>query len=334
MGLRRRPLFTFVGAGVRGRRGAELSDLASSADARAPSFFYNPPMPENLGTLFLVATPIGNLEDITHRALRVLAEVDLIACEDTRRTRVLLDHFGIRTKMVSYHEHNERERAEELAARLSEGASVAVVTDAGTPAVSDPGFRLVRAAVGVGARVVPVPGAAAFVAALVASGLPTDEFYFGGFLPARTHARRAKLEAVRDLGATLVFYESPHRIAQALADAREVLGEREAAVARELTKLHEEVARGRLSELAERFSSEGSARGEMVIVIDRRAAEEAGAGGVGEAGAGRSVAAHVAALEAEGLDHRAALKRAARELGLSRDEAYRRLTSERERAKG
>ncbi|HZI18634.1 MAG TPA: 16S rRNA (cytidine(1402)-2'-O)-methyltransferase [Pyrinomonadaceae bacterium] len=291
-------------------------------------------MPENLGTLFLVATPIGNLEDITHRALRVLAEVDLIACEDTRRTRVLLDHFGIRTKMVSYHEHNERERAEELAARLSEGASVAVVTDAGTPAVSDPGFRLVRAAVGVGARVVPVPGAAAFVAALVASGLPTDEFYFGGFLPARTHARRAKLEAVRDLGATLVFYESPHRIAQALADAREVLGEREAAVARELTKLHEEVARGRLSELAERFSSEGSARGEMVIVIDRRAAEEAGAGGVGEAGAGRSVAAHVAALEAEGLDHRAALKRAARELGLSRDEAYRRLTSERERAKG
>jgi 16S rRNA (cytidine1402-2'-O)-methyltransferase len=288
-------------------------------------------MAESTGTLFLVATPIGNLEDITQRALRVLAEVEVVACEDTRRTRVLLDHFGIRTKAVSYHEHNERERAEELAARLSEGASVAVVSDAGTPGVSDPGYRLVRAALQVGARVVPVPGAAAFVAALVASGLPTDEFYFGGFLPSRTHARRAKLEAVRDLQATLVFYESPHRISQALADAREVLGEREAVVARELTKLHEEVARGRLSELIEKFSSPASARGEMVVVIDRRMIEEEGAAGVGTE---RGVAALVAALEAEGLDHRAALKRAARELGLSRDEAYRRLTSERERARG
>jgi len=299
-------------------------------DSRARRFFYNPPMPENKGTLFLVATPIGNLEDVTQRALRVLAEADVVACEDTRRTRVLLDHFRIRTKTVSYHEHNERERAEELAARLMEGASVAVVSDAGTPGVSDPGFRLVRAALGVGARVVPVPGPAAFVSALVASGLPTDEFYFGGFLPPRTHARRAKLEALRDLPATLVFYESPHRIAQALGDAREVLGEREAAVARELTKLHEEVARGRLGELAEKFSSAAAARGEMVLVIDRRAAGEEGAAAVAQT---QGVAALVSALEAEGLDHRAALKRAARELGLSRDEAYRRLTSERERAK-
>jgi 16S rRNA (cytidine1402-2'-O)-methyltransferase len=288
-------------------------------------------MQETTGTLFLVATPIGNLEDITQRALRVLAEVDVIACEDTRRTRVLLDYFGIRTKTVSYHEHNERERAEELAARLSEGKGVAVVSDAGTPGVSDPGFRLVRAALAIGASVVPVPGAAAFVAALIASGLPTDEFYFGGFLPARTHARRAKLEAVRDLAATLIFYESPHRIAQSLADAREVLGEREAAVARELTKLHEEIARGRLSELAEKFAPESAARGEMVLVVDRRRIEE---GEAAEEGEPQSVAALVAALEAEGLDHRAALKRAARALGLTRDEAYRRLTSERARAKG
>ena len=281
-------------------------------------------MPDGKGTLYLVATPIGNLEDITRRALRVLSEADVVACEDTRRTRTLLEHFGIRAKTVSYHEHNERERAEEMASMVEGGASVAVVTDAGTPGVSDPGYRVVRACVERGLTVVPVPGAAAFVAALVASGLPTDEFYFGGFLPARRHARRARFEQARALPATLVFYESPHRLAESLADAREVLGEREAAVARELTKLHEEVARGRLTQLAERFSGEQAARGEMVLVIDRNAVESET-----EAVAAGGVAERVAALEAEGLDQRAALKRAARELGLTRDEAYRRLTSER-----
>jgi 16S rRNA (cytidine1402-2'-O)-methyltransferase len=286
-------------------------------------------MSQTKGALYLVATPIGNLEDVTRRALRVLAEADVVACEDTRRTRALLEHFGIKARTVSYHEHNERERAAELASMVEGGASVAVVTDAGTPGVSDPGYRVVRACVERGLRVVPVPGPAAFVAALTASGLPTDEFYFGGFLPSRTHARRARLEEVRALRATLVFYESPHRIAQALADAREVLGEREAAVARELTKLHEEIARGRLSQLAARFDGEQAARGEMVLVIDRDVIGEEGAGESLEA----SVAARVAALEAEGLDPRAALKRAARDLGLSRDEAYRRLTSERARAK-
>jgi len=284
-------------------------------------------MSQAKGTLYLVATPIGNLEDVTRRALRVLAEVDVVACEDTRRTRALLEHFGVRAKTVSYHEHNERERAAELAALIERGASVAVVSDAGTPGVSDPGYRLVRAAVERGARVVPVPGPSAFVAALTASGLPTDEFYFGGFLPARAHARRQRLASVRDLRATLVFYEAPHRVARALADAREVLGEREAAVARELTKLHEEIVRGRLGRLAARFSAEGAARGEMVLVIDREVIEEeAGVEKDGAAG----VAARVAALEAEGLDRRAALKRAARELGFTRDEAYRRLTSERQ----
>ncbi|HJU56017.1 MAG TPA: 16S rRNA (cytidine(1402)-2'-O)-methyltransferase [Pyrinomonadaceae bacterium] len=273
------------------------------------------------GTLYLVATPIGNLEDITHRAVRVLSEVDIVACEDTRHTRVLLNHYQIKTKTISYHEHNERERAEYLGEMLEAGRSVAVVSDAGTPGISDPGFRLVNDAVRRGARVVPIPGPAAFVSALIASGLPTDEFFFGGFLPARSNERRARLTAVRSLNSTLVFYETPHRIAQALADAREILGEREAVVARELTKLHEEIARGRLSELAERFGREGAARGEIVLVIDREPVVEEGGADDSEA----DIAGRVAALEAEGLDNRAALKRVARELGLSRSEAYRRL---------
>lgn len=274
------------------------------------------------GTLYLVATPIGNLEDITLRALRVLKEVSVIACEDTRHTRVLLEHYGIKTKLTSYHEHNERERAEELGALLQEGRSIALVSDAGTPAISDPGFRLARLAAERGAQVVPVPGATAFVAALVASGLPTDEFFFGGFLPARSTQRRARLMEVRAIKSTLIFYEAPHRVADSLQDAREILGEREAVVARELTKMYEEFRRGRLSELAEHFTRE-AARGEMVLVIDRKVLEEA------TEDSSTDVAARVAALENEGLDARAALKRVAREMGLSRSEAYRRLTASR-----
>jgi 16S rRNA (cytidine1402-2'-O)-methyltransferase len=276
------------------------------------------------GTLYLVATPIGNLEDITLRALRVLREASLIACEDTRHTRVLLDHYGIKTKLTSYHEHNERERAEQLSALLLEGQSIALVSDAGTPAISDPGFRLARLAAERGAQVVPIPGPTAFVAALVASGLPTDEFFFAGFLPARSTQRRARLTEMRELSSTLVFYEAPHRVAESLRDAREILGEREAVVARELTKLHEEFARGRLSELAERFGSQDAARGEMVVIIDRNVLEEA------KADSAEDVARRVAELEGEGLDARAALKRVAREMGISRSEAYRRLTASRE----
>jgi 16S rRNA (cytidine1402-2'-O)-methyltransferase len=277
------------------------------------------------GTVYLVSTPIGNLEDITGRALRVLGEVDLIACEDTRHTQKLLNHYAIKTKTISYHEHNERERAAELIERLRAGASIAVVSDAGTPGINDPGFRLVQLANETGVRVVPVPGPSALIAALVASGLPTDEFFFAGFLPPRSNARRVRLEELRDIPATLVFYEAPHRIAAILKDAREILGEREAVVARELTKLHEEFARGRLSELAERFSSPDSARGEMVLVIDRTVIESEAA----EGSSVGSVAVLVATFESEGLDHRAALKKAARSLGLSRDEAYRRLVVER-----
>ncbi|WP_352431857.1 16S rRNA (cytidine(1402)-2'-O)-methyltransferase, partial [Pyrinomonas sp.] len=264
---------------------------------------------------------------ITQRALRVLRTVDLIACEDTRHTRKLLAYYGIERPTISYHEHNERERAAEIVARIEADADVALVTDAGTPAISDPGYRLVHACIERGLRVVPVPGPAAFVAALVASGLPTDRFFFGGFLPAKKNARRAALAEARAIGATLIFYEAPHRLAEALADAREVLGEREAVVARELTKLHEEIVRGRLSELAERFGKE-NARGEVVLVIDRTEIAERKV----EAQPNRSqkLAERVAQLEADGADFRTALKRAARELGIQRDEAYRMLAAERD----
>lgn len=276
------------------------------------------------GTLYLVSTPIGNLEDMTHRAVRILGEVDLIACEDTRHTKKLLNHYGIKTKTISYHEHNERERAAELVELLKHGSDVAVVSDAGTPGISDPGFRLARAAIDSGLQVVPLPGASALVSALVVSGLATDEFFFGGFLPSRSGARRARLTDLRTLAATLVFYEAPHRIAATLRDAQEILGEREAVVARELTKMHEEIVRGTLSELAAHFSAAENARGEMVLMVDRTIieAEEA-------TGKTAGIAELVAKFEADGLDHRAALKKAARELGLSRDEAYRRLVAAR-----
>jgi 16S rRNA (cytidine1402-2'-O)-methyltransferase len=206
---------------------------------------------------------------------------------------------------------------------LEAGSDVAIVSDAGTPGISDPGFRLVQETAARGLRVVPVPGPTAFVAALVASGLPTDRFFFGGFLPARSTQRRARLLEVRDLSSTLIFYETPHRIREALMDAREVLGEREAVVVRELTKIHEEILRGRLSELAEHFAAKDSARGEMVLLIDSNAIGD----GLPEQNSALDVGARVAALEHEGLSARDALKRAARELGLSRSEAYRRLTA-------
>jgi 16S rRNA (cytidine1402-2'-O)-methyltransferase len=274
------------------------------------------------GTLYLVATPIGNLADITHRAIDVLTNVAVIACEDTRHTRKLLQHYGISTKTISYHEHNEQQRARQLIDILREGKDVAVVSDAGTPSISDPGFRLVRAAIENDVSVVPVPGPSALISALIAAGLPTDEFFFGGFLPARSNARRTKLTELRSVPGTLVFYEAPHRLAETLKDAHEILGEREAVVARELTKLHEELRRDRLSKLAEHYSNE-DARGEIVLLIDRTLLKGEVTTEV------ESVAALVDQFERDGLDHRAALKKAARELKLSRAEAYRRLLAER-----
>jgi 16S rRNA (cytidine1402-2'-O)-methyltransferase len=288
------------------------------------------------GTLYIVATPIGNLEDITQRALRVLREVDLVACEDTRRTRVLLNHFGMKTKTISYHEHNERERAAEICKLLAAGKNVALVSDAGTPLINDPGFRVVKAAIEQQLPVVPIPGPTAFVSALVASGLPFDEFYFAGFLPARANARRAKLEELSAIPATLIFYEAPHRIAITLRAALDTLGNRDAAVARELTKIHEEIARGSLSTLAQRFSGDAPARGEMVLIIS-------GAGTIGGAikSTGKSTGetqplsqtlfGRVSELESEGLDAKAALKKAARELGMKRAEAYRLIVAQKNR---
>lgn len=272
------------------------------------------------GNLYLVATPIGNLADITHRALQVLKDVDLIACEDTRHTNKLLNHYGITTKTISYHEHNEQQRAAHLIEKLKEGSDIAVVSDAGTPSISDPGFRLVHAAIENDINVVPVPGPSALIAALIAAGLPTDEFFFAGFLPSRPNARRTRLTEFQSVPGTLIFYEAPHRLAATLKDAFEVLGEREAVVARELTKLHEEIRRGRLSELAADYADKkNDIRGEIVVLIDRNVI--AGATTKSET----SIATLVEQFEQEGLDHRAALKKAARELGLSRAEAYRQL---------
>jgi 16S rRNA (cytidine1402-2'-O)-methyltransferase len=282
------------------------------------------------GTLYVVSTPIGNLEDLTYRAVRVLTEVDIVACEDTRHSRKLLHHYGIKTKTISYHEHNERDRAGELLVSIESGLDVAIVSDAGTPGISDPGFRVVRMALEAGLRVVPIPGPTALISALVASGLPSDEFFFAGFLPARSGARRSRLADLAAIPSTLVFYEAPHRIVASLEDAREILGEREAVVARELTKLHEEVVRGRLSELAAKFSQTAhEPRGEMVVVIDRNVITSADE----DTKSGYSVASIVAGFESEGLDARSALKKSARQLGISRDEAYRRLTAERSREK-
>jgi len=279
------------------------------------------------GTLYIVATPIGNLEDITERALRVLREVDIIACEDTRHTKKLLSHFGIQTKTISYHEHNEQQRAAELREFLGSGKKVALVSDAGTPLISDPGFRLVNAAIAQGIEIVAIPGPAAFVNALVVSGLPSDQFLFAGFLPARSSARRAKLEALREARGTLIFYEAPHRIVATLKDAVEVLGNRAAVVARELTKLHEEVARGTLSDLAAAFSKQ-SARGEMVLVIGSEAAPPNETSG--KAAPARLIE-RVTELEAGGLTAKEALKKAARELGIKRAEAYRIMLSQKQR---
>jgi 16S rRNA (cytidine1402-2'-O)-methyltransferase len=275
------------------------------------------------GTLYLVATPIGNLQDISFRAVKTLKTVDIIACEDTRHTQKLLNHFSIKNRLISYHEHNEMTRAEELAEMLQSGKSVAVVSDAGTPAICDPSFRIVEKAHEIGAPVVPIPGAVAFVNALIASGLPTDSVFFGGFLPSKKSERIRRLEEVKDIPGTLVFYETPHRIEKSLADALEVLGNRRAALARELTKLHEEIIYGDLSEIFSRVSG-NPLKGELVLVFDRKSNESKRLD-VNKAGTLKS---RLAELESEGTERKAALKKIAKEFGLTRSEVYRRLLIE------
>ncbi|MBO0861365.1 MAG: 16S rRNA (cytidine(1402)-2'-O)-methyltransferase [Chloracidobacterium sp.] len=274
--------------------------------------------------LYLVSTPIGNLEDITLRALRVLKEVDLIACEDTRRTRRLLDHFGISKPAISYHEHNEQRRAGELAERLSRGESVALVTDAGTPGISDPAYRIVVAAIERGVTVTPVPGATAIVAGLVASGLPTDSFLFAGFLPPKKQARRARLAELKAERATLVLYEAPHRIRESLLDIMEILGDRRAAVARELTKLHEQFIRGEISGIIAHFEA-SEPRGEMTLVIAGSREDNL------KAVESTSILEEVERLANDlGLSRADAIKQAARSRGISKREAYQLLLDEKE----
>jgi 16S rRNA (cytidine1402-2'-O)-methyltransferase len=266
--------------------------------------------------LYLVATPIGNLEDITYRAVRVLSEADLIACEDTRHTRKLLDHYGISKPTISYHEHNEMERAPELVERIRAGASIALVSDAGMPLVSDPGYRLVRAAVDAGIPVVPIPGPSALLAALAASGLPTDAFHFGGFLPSKPIQRAKALEALAEEEATLIFYEAPHRLVEALESIEEALGPRPVVVARELTKLHEEFLRGTAAEIRERMGAVDAVKGEITILIGKATAP---------APDDRPLDQAVDELVGCGVPRMDAIKQVARRRGLSKREVYEQL---------
>jgi 16S rRNA (cytidine1402-2'-O)-methyltransferase len=266
------------------------------------------------GILYVVATPIGNLEDITYRAVRVLGEVNWIACEDTRQTRKLLEHYGIDTPRISYHEHNEIDRARELCARLLAGETGAIVSDAGVPLISDPGYRLVHSAVNAGVVVQPIPGPSALLAALSASGLPTDAFHFGGFLPPKPGQRAHALEALKDEHATLIFYEAPHRIVETLADIHSVLGDRDVVIAREISKIHEEFLHGTVSALQTRLAEREPLKGEITLLIakaTRPAVDD------------RPIEVAVEAQMKSGLSRMDAIKAVARSRGLSKRDVYR-----------
>jgi len=273
-------------------------------------------MTRGSSALYVVSTPIGNLEDITMRAVRLLREVAVIACEDTRQTHKLLAHYGIATKAVSYHDHNEQQRSAELIERLRAGESVALVSDAGTPLISDPGYRLVTAAIAAGIPVVPVPGASAALGALAAAGLATDEFRFCGFLPPKSGQRKKALEALRAEECTLVFYEAPHRIVEALADVEAVYGSRPVVVARELTKLHEEFLRGSAAEVRAALESRAAVKGEITLLIGKGAADVPSV----------PVEEAVRALEQQGVPRMDAIKQVARERGLSKRDVYKQVS--------
>jgi 16S rRNA (cytidine1402-2'-O)-methyltransferase len=268
------------------------------------------------GTLYIVATPIGNLEDITLRALRILREVDSIACEDTRQTRKLLDRHGIIKPLVSYHEHNEKARADELLADLEAGKNIALVSDAGTPLIADPGYRLVAQAREHGITVSPIPGPSALISALSASGLPTDSFFFGGFLPAKKTQRRKLLEETKSHQTTLVFYEAPHRIVEALDDIATILGPRRVAIARELTKIHEEFLAGEAGELRDLLANRSAIKGEITLMIEK--GEPASADAI-------PIEAAFDQLIEAGTPRMDAMKAIARERGLSKREVYHKL---------
>ncbi|MDE2755085.1 MAG: 16S rRNA (cytidine(1402)-2'-O)-methyltransferase [Acidobacteriota bacterium] len=276
----------------------------------------------------MVATPIGNLEDITLRALRILREADLIACEDTRHTKKLLAHYRITTPTSSYHEHNEQQRTGWLVERLESGTNIALVSDAGTPSISDPGYRLVRAALERGVRVSPVPGACAIISALSISGRPTDSFAFLGFLPGRKAARRNRLQALRSESRTLLFFESPLRLASTLSDIDEILDSREVTVVREMTKVHEQLVTGTAAELASLFRSRRP-KGETVVVVEK-SSPEAAAESVND----RELDLLFEGLVDQGLSRKDAIKQLAKELASPKRELYLRLLREKEPADG
>ena len=295
----------------------------------ARTSFLDPLEPANgeHGKLYVVGTPIGNLEDMTLRGIRTLKQADLIACEDTRRTQRLLNAYKIHTPTISYHEHNEMTRAPELIIQMEEGSSIALVTDAGMPVVSDPGFRLVHLAIRHSIPVVPVPGASAFVAALAASGLPVDKFRFLGFLPSKRGERRKALQELKDADKTLVFYEAPHRLAEMLKDARETLGEREVVIAREVTKVHEEFLRGTISNSLDSLKKR-PAKGEITVLIDPHPIS----GAEDKPPRAASIISEIQGVMArQRVDERAALKLVARERGISKSDAYRQLQAEKSR---
>ncbi len=273
------------------------------------------------GELFLVATPIGNLEDITFRAVRTLKEAELIACEDTRRTKILLDHYAIQAELLSYHEHNELTRAPELVLRMEGGARVALVSDAGMPIISDPGYRLVKLALRHNIRVTPIPGASAFVATLAAAGLPVEPFRFLGFLPSKKSQRIARLRELAGAREMLVFYEAPHRAVEMIRDLLAVLGDRETVVGREVTKLHEEFIRGRSSAVLALLSKK-PLKGELTILVGPL---EKGGAKSGAAPDEVRLRAQIAELmTSRHLTEREALKALARTTGVPRSELYRR----------
>jgi 16S rRNA (cytidine1402-2'-O)-methyltransferase len=275
------------------------------------------------GTLFLVGTPIGNLDDITFRAVRTLKEVQLVACEDTRQTQKLLNHYGIETQTTSYHEHNELTKSAELVMQLEQGKSIALVSDAGMPGISDPGFRLVTLAIRHRIPVVPIPGPSAFLSALVASGLATDAFRFLGFLPSKEGQRAKLLESVKNSTRTLIFYEAPHRLLESVEEIVKVLGpERPIVVAREVTKLHEEFLRGTSAEVLAKLKEREEVRGEITLLIGRATEQQRGQS-VFNAATVRSRVREL--MKKENLDERDALKRVAKEMGVSKSEAYREL---------
>ncbi len=265
------------------------------------------------GTLYVVATPIGNLADMTVRAARVLGEVDLIACEDTRQTRKLLDHYGIHTPLISYHEHNEQSRSEDLLLKIQAGKNIALVSDAGTPLIADPGYRLVERARERGVAVSPIPGPSALLAALSASGLPTDSFLFQGFLPIKQGQRKKLLEELQPLQMTLVFYEAPHRILDALDDIEAILGTRPVVVARELTKIHEEFLRGTAARIHDALAGRASVKGEIVVMIGKSETREID---------DTPIEAAVDKLVQSGVSKMEACKTVARQHGLSKREVY------------